>query len=140
INSRLSELGYLDLLEFLATNQTLSYFEVANILARENDISPIQLEQLHVESTPENMRDDELYNSLVRFIRGALPKGWAVGSAWQGKLMGALGSWSVVWNEPKRTERIKRKLLNLKPARGWRPLSSSDPIITLLRNTSGFDK
>jgi len=70
-----------------------------------------------------------MLDSLVRYLRGPLKKGWGVGIYWEVNAIAALSFWSVNWGEGPELKALERELRQLNPAQGWLPQDSEDPIL-----------
>jgi hypothetical protein len=113
---------------FLSANPGLSYDEMARLLG-EGDVAPVQLQRLHASGVKSEHRELAVVDSLARFLRGALRKGWGVGKYWEGDLMGALASWHTTWGGGAELDRLQTALLAAKPPMGWLPEPKDDPLL-----------
>jgi hypothetical protein len=75
-------LGFESYDAFLHANPGVSYDEMARLLG-EGDLAPVQFERLHAASTAADQRAVAVLDSLARYLRGALKKGWGVGKYWR---------------------------------------------------------
>jgi hypothetical protein len=129
IAERIGERGYDDFLAYLRGNAGVSYSELARELADVDDIAPVQLETLHAEQVETEQRQAAILDSLTRFLRGALTKGWGVGPYWESRVIGALSSWSVTWGGGPQLKKIKKALFSVPPPKGWTPDPERDPLL-----------
>lgn len=129
IEARFGERGFRDVREFLRAHPSHSYSELADILSINDDVAPVQLQALHKESA-KDLRTGAL-DSLGRFLKDALGRGWGGGRYWESRVMGALASWSATWDRPDETQRVKRELFASAPTVGWRP-APNDPFLAAL--------
>lgn len=128
ITLRLKLMGFESYEAFLNANPGLSYDEIARLLG-EGDVAPVQLQSLHASGVKAEQRELAVLDSLARFIRGALKKGWGVGKYWESSLMGALASWHATWGGGEELDRLQKTLLGSKPPMGWLPEPKDDPLL-----------
>lgn len=128
ITLRLKVMGFESYEAFLDANPGLSYDEMARLLG-EGDVVPVQLQSFHVSGVKPEQRERAVLDSLTRFLRGALNKGWGVGKYWESSLMGALASWHVTWGGGEELDRLQKTLLASKPSIGWLPEPKDDPLL-----------
>ena len=131
IEERLRDVGHDTVRAFFEANPGLSYSDLAKVVGPTGDVAPVQLEQLHGEMVDqgEMARREALLDSLSRFLRGALPKGWGAGGYWQSGVTGALSSWTVLWGSTEELRQVKKKLFEKAPPSGWVPEPSNDPLL-----------
>ena len=129
VRQRVRQRGFVSFLAYLKSNAGVPYPMLARELSEGEDIAPVQLETLHAEDVDSLEREEAVLDSLARFMRGALTKGWGVDRYWETNVIGALSSWSVTWGSGPELDRIKRKLLALPPPNGWIPSPQGDPIL-----------
>jgi len=103
-------------------------------LSRDPDaapIAPVQLERLHAWTTRPEDRRDEILDSLVRYLRESLRKGWGVGIHWQLNANIALSFWLSNWGYKDKDElrALEHEIRQLNPEAGWIPKDADDPII-----------
>lgn len=101
---------------------------MARLLGK-GDLAPVQFERLHAASTAAEQRPVAVLDSLTRYLRGALKKGWGVGKYWESDLMGALAGWHTTWGGGEDLERLQEGLLASKPSAGWLPEPKDDPLL-----------
>jgi hypothetical protein len=128
ITLRIKAMKYESYGAFLEANPGLSYDEIARLLG-EGDVAAVQLQNLHASGASAEERPTAVLDSLTRFIRGALKKGWGVGMYWEGNLMGALASWKVTWGEGDDLDRLQSALFASSPPSGWLPEPKDDPLL-----------
>jgi hypothetical protein len=128
ITLRVKAMGFESYEAFLHANPGMSYDDMASLLG-EGDVAPVQLERLHASSIRADRRDAAALDSLARYIRGALKKGWGAGKYWESDLMGALAGWHTNWGGGEDLDQLQAALLSSKPPAGWRPQSKEDPLL-----------
>jgi hypothetical protein len=128
VTLRLKLMGFESYEAFLDANPGLSYDEMARLLGG-GDVAPVQLQSLHASGVKAEQRELAVLDSLVRFLRGALRKGWGVGKYWESDLMGALASWHTTWGGGGELDRLQKALLDAKPPIGWLPEPKGDPLV-----------
>lgn len=131
IEERLRSKGFDTPKEFLDANRGRSYLELARILAPAEEVAAVQLEQLHRESAGTGVRP-AAFDSLTRFLRGALGRGWGNGKYWQSSVIGALASWTVMWGGSDHLRQVKEALFAANPPVGWIPEAENDPLLSQL--------
>jgi len=129
IAQRLKQRGFESYLAFLEANPGVSYTDMARLLSEGDDVAPVQLERLHAWSVKPEARDVAILDSLARFLREALKKGWGVGQRWQGSVAAALASWNVAWGGGPELETLEQALFDLNPPEGWIPEPKDDPLL-----------
>jgi hypothetical protein len=89
------------------------------------------MERLHAEiaSRDSASRRGAILDSLARFLRGALKKGWGSGRYWQSSVTGALASWMVTWGGTEDLRKVKMSLFAKRPPIGWIPEPTNDPLL-----------
>lgn len=123
--------GFGSLGAFFDATPGVSYSELAKLLSEKEDVAPVQIERLHREVTgdsDEAVRRAAL-DSVTRFLRGALKKGWGCGRYWQSNVVGALGSWAAMWGGGPQFQGVKVALFSLNPPTGWIPEPANDPLL-----------
>jgi hypothetical protein len=132
IYERIGELGFQKYSDYLLARRGRSYRELAAELSRDDNVAPVapvQLERLHALTVTAADRRDAILDSFVRFLRGALRKGWGVGIHWQTNVIGDLSSWHVNWGQGDELDEFEREVIGMHPELGWTPKDSDDPII-----------
>ena len=132
LNHRIKQLGYATYRDFLQSRRGVSYDELAKELSRDKDeapIAPVQLEHLHARTAGPSEKREAVLDSFVRFLRGALRKGWGMGIHWQTDVIGELSGWYVTWGEGPELDAFRREIFRMNPEPGWIPKNSDDPII-----------
>lgn len=132
IYERIRELGFQKYSDYLLARRGRSYRELAAELCRDENVAPVapvQLEHLHAQTVSAADRRDAIFDSFVRFLRGALRKGWGVGIHWQTNVTGDLSSWHVTWGQGDELDTLERELFRMNPRPVWIPEDSDDPII-----------
>jgi len=129
IAQRLKEQGFESYSAFLEANPGVTYTEMAQLLSAGEDVVPVQLERLHASSVRPEQREQAVLDSLARFLREALKKGWGVGHRWHSSVGAALTSWNVTWGGGTEIEKLERALFELKPPDGWIPEPKDDPVL-----------
>ena len=125
---RVKALGFESYDAFLHANPGMPYDQMARLLG-EGDLAPVQFERLHAASTAPDQRAVAVLDSLARYLRGALKKGWGVGKYWESDLMGALAGWHTNWGGGEDLDRLQKTLLGAKPPMGWLPEPKDDPLL-----------
>jgi hypothetical protein len=122
--------GYDSLDGFFRATPGVPYTELARLLSRQHEIAPIHLEQIHSElAQARGPARPWAMDSMTRFMRGSLSRGWGNGKYWQVALLGGLASWTVLWGGGPRLQAIKEALFQLAPPVGWVPQNEDDPIV-----------
>jgi hypothetical protein len=103
---------------------------MARELSENDDVAPVQLERLHAASADVEHREDAMLDSLTRYLREALRRGWGVGTRWRGSLAAAFTSWNVTWGGGAELDQLERALLQLSPPSGWVPDPSGDLLLS----------
>ena len=138
ITLRIKLMGFENYEAFLDANPGRSYDEMAHLLG-EGDVAAVQLQSLHSSGTQAGQRDVAVLDSLTRFLRGALKKGWGVGKYRESSLMGALATWHVLWGGGDALDRLQKTLLGAKPPIGWLPDLKDDPLLQRVASLSRTD-
>ena len=129
ISNRLQSRGFNSLNQFFAVHAGRSYFELADLLSENGDIAAVQLENLHASSSvglSDTERLETMCDSLVRFLSGALKKGWGLDRYWESAVTGALASWTVMWEQVPWARNVVRQLFASPPPKGWIPANATD--------------
>ena len=132
IYERIKQLGYSTYRDYLQARRGDSYDKLAAELSRNTDaapIAPVQLEHLHPRTVHPAERRDAILDSFVRFLRGALRRGWGVGIHWQVDVIGELSGWHVTWGQGDDLDAFEGEIFRMNPEPGWIPNDSDDPII-----------
>jgi len=129
VKERVRQRGFESFLAYLKSNAGVPYSVMARELSEGEDIAPVQLETLHAEDVDPQQRQEAILDSLARFVRGALKKGWGIDRYWETNVIGALSSWSVAWGGGPDLDRLKRALFSLPPPTGWMPEAQGDPVL-----------
>ena len=129
IARRIKELGYDTYLDYLAARPGQSYWQIAEELSRGEDVAPVQLQSMHASHVKAGDWERAVLDSLARFLRGALKKGWGLDKYWWSSVAGALSSWYVTWGGGPELDALERELFLLKPEPGWIPKDGEDPIL-----------
>ena len=132
IYERINELGFESYGDYLQARRGRSYRELAAELSKDDNaapIAPVQLQHLHAQNVSPAQRQHAILDSFVRFLRGALRKGWGVGIHWQTNVIGDLSSWHVTWGQGDELDAFERQVFGMNPKSGWIPKDSDDPII-----------
>jgi len=131
IAERIRATGHQNLAAFFEAHPGLSYVELAEMMGATGDVAPVQLERLHVELPGQDnaSRREAILDSLARFLRGALKKGWGCGRYWQSNVTGALASWTVTWGGTEDLQKVKAALFAKSPPVGWIPEPTNDPLL-----------
>ena len=131
IQERVRATGQQSLAAFFEAHPGLSYVELAEVMGPTGDVAPVQLERLHAEIAGHDSasRRVAILDSLVRFLRGALKKGWGSGRYWQSSVTGALASWTVTWGGTEDLRKVKETLFAKSPPIGWIPEPTNDPLL-----------
>jgi hypothetical protein len=129
IAQRIREAGFDSYAAFLEAKPGLSYAEMARLLGDKEDIAPVQLARLHASSIQPRDRERAIVDSLTRFLRGSLKKGWGLGKYWQSDVGGALASWKVTWGSGPELNKLESALHAVGPPSGWIPEAEADPIL-----------
>jgi hypothetical protein len=129
VRERIRQRGSESLQAYLKGNAGVPYSDLARDLAVGDDIAPVQLERLHAQETVPEQRQGAVFDSLTRFLRGSLKKGWGVGRYWESDVIGTLVSWSVTWGRSKDLDQVERALFSIPPPTGWKPEPQGDPIL-----------
>lgn len=133
ILAQVAGLGHGCVTEFMRENPTDTYAELRERLGR--DVAVVQLMILQAE---EALRCNELLglakDSVVRFVREHLRKGWGVGIRCEYRTAAAFAHWSTFLLLDAKVPREKAKrtwdaLVSLQPPRGWLPSGPDDAYI-----------
>jgi len=132
IDERVRAIGHHSFQEFFDSHSGLSYVELAQMVGPTGDVAPVQMERLHAEVAGGNdaSRRGAILDSLTRFLRGALKKGWGSGRYWQSSVTGALASWVVTWGGTEDLRQVTVSLFAKRPPTGWIPEPKNDPLLT----------
>ena len=137
IKDRLRDLGYDDILDLLRSNPALSYTRIARVLGQ--GVAPVQVEQLHVESTRAECWIEEALDSLARNLCEALgSRGWGVGARWRVNVVSAFAGWIVRWGREPECKQFRDALFAAQPPKGWKPVSRQDPVLQSVLATTGL--
>jgi len=131
IEERVRATGQQSIAAFFEAHPGLSYVELAQVMGPTGDVAAVQLERLHTEIAGHGSvsRRDAILDSLARFLRGALKKGWGSGRYWQSSVTGALASWTVMWGGTEELRKVKETLFARNPPIGWIPEPTNDPLL-----------
>jgi hypothetical protein len=132
VHQRIRQLGFTTYRDYLQARPGVSYDDLAAELSRDKalpPIAPVQLERMHAWTVNPDERKDAMLDSLVRYFRGTLRRGWGVGIHWEINAITALSFWSVNWGEGPELDSLEREIRQLNPEPGWVPQDSGDPII-----------
>jgi hypothetical protein len=128
------KLGFETYQDYLRARRGRSYEELASELSADTNaapIAPVQLERMHAWTVSPEDRHNEILDSLVRYLRESLRKGWGVGIHWQLNANIALAFWLSNWGYKDKDElrALEREIRGLNPEAGWIPKDSDDPIL-----------
>ena len=129
VTLRLKLMGFDSYESFLVANPGVSYDEIARLIGEGGDVAPVQLQRLHASMVKAEQRELAVLDSLGRYLRGALRKGWGVGKYWESALMAALASWHTTWGGGEELDRLQNALFAAKPSMGWVPEPKDDPLL-----------
>lgn len=126
ILNRIRSRGFETLSLFFVAHPGLSYFELADLLSERGDVAAVQLQYLHAASAEDSGKMETMCDSLARFLRGALKRGWGLDKYWESAVAGAFASWTVMWEEVPWARKVVSQLFSLNPPAGWIPTGSTD--------------
>ena len=115
----------------MRANPGASYVELAALLGIKEDIAAVQVETTHVACARfgEQLKSEAMADSLFRFVKEALKKGWASGKYWQSSIAGSVAKWRSMWEDEPWACSVVQQLFALKPPEGWIPQSPEDVIL-----------
>ena len=71
-----------------------------------------------------------ILDSLARYLREGLRKGWGVGIHWEIDAIIALSFWSSNWHQDEGELRaLEDEIRRMNPEPGWVPIDADDPIL-----------
>lgn len=129
IYTRVTALGYRNVLSFLDANLTRTYVCIAEMLGA--GIVARQIEILErEESVAANRFERFAASCLVRFLRARVAEGWQCGPDAEFRAAHAYGTWSAAVGavNDEATWQVWTKLKETAPS-GWLPEGPDDPII-----------
>jgi hypothetical protein len=134
LSQRFRKLGYDTFQDYLRARRARPYGQLAAELSEDPEaapIAPVQLERMHAWTVSPAERYDAILDSLVRYLREYLRKGWGVGIHWQLNANIALAFWLSNWGDKDKDElrALEREIRALNPEPGWIPKDSDDPIL-----------
>ncbi len=137
LQASLKGLGFRSLEEFLAANPGVSYVDLQQSLGSAN-IAAMQLygEQIRNAAFERRLREAAM-DSLVRFFREHVKRGWGQGRHFAFRLASALGDWKSVISQFAEGDRALNEQLDgvikainsSNPQLGWSPADKDDVII-----------
>jgi len=137
LQSKLEELGYNALEDFLTSNPGVGYVQLAAKL-RDANIAAMQIygEQIRLAASTGNLRAAAM-DCLVRFLNEYVKRGWQNGRHFPHRLASAYAAWFSAINANCEDDRQMEMRLNAvfeelkrsQPVEGWIPRDSDDAII-----------
>ena len=125
-------LGQPDVWAYVRTRPGLTYRQLAEGLAQTGSfgVAPIQVERLQVRDTPAGDEPASLRDSLARHLRHTFGSfRWKQGPYWESRALGALGSWSAMWQGRAELEDAKHRLFQLGTPEKWLPEDGEDAFL-----------
>jgi len=130
------KLGFETYQDYLLARRGRPYEELASELSAGKDaapIAPVQLSRMQAWTVSPAQRHDAILDSLARYLREGLRKGWGVGIHWEIDAIIALSFWSSNWHQEGGDEgelrALEDEIRRMNPEPGWVPIDANDPIL-----------